>query len=263
MTYTSSNKTVLQIIVCVGLLIACILPSIVSAYEPFVDLPGFNYSGGNVAEVVNGVFLLLLAVGAVWGVVKIAIAGVKYTMTDVVPQKNSAKDDIKGVLLGLAILVIPYLILYTINPDLTNLNIFERVGGQGQYNISPTNTGSQGTTIQGTTSNGWPPLPEGYMRKNPCQLEDPVDPALNRTPEECAVVSGCEVSELVYSNNGNVVQCEVIPTEVKLWPIGIPVDDSNVDDARIICENLGGEFYDPDPVSGASRNVDCFIPNGG
>jgi hypothetical protein len=38
---------------------------------------------------------------------------------------ETAKSDIKGVLLGLAILLIPYLVLNTINPELTNLDVLK------------------------------------------------------------------------------------------------------------------------------------------
>ena len=49
----------------------------------------------------------------------------KYSLSDIVTDKASAKHDIQGVLLGLAILLIPFIVLNTINPNLTSLNILK------------------------------------------------------------------------------------------------------------------------------------------
>jgi hypothetical protein len=46
-------------------------------------------------------------------------------MGDVITDKESAKKDIYGALFGLAILLATYVVLNTINPQLTNLNILE------------------------------------------------------------------------------------------------------------------------------------------
>jgi hypothetical protein len=97
-------------------------------YTPMTNLPGLS-GAGNIPEFINRVYIMLIAVGATFGVLKIAFAGVKYTMSDVVTSKQSALADIKGVLLGLALLLIPALVLNTIYPQLTSLDILKGLNG--------------------------------------------------------------------------------------------------------------------------------------
>ncbi len=256
MTSLSHNKTIVCNVVFWGSVLLSMFPALALAYDPFVTLPGFNYSGGNVAEVVNGVFLLLLAIGAVWGVVKIALAGVKYTMSDVVTSKQQALSDIKGVLLGLAILVIPYLVLYTINPNLTNLNIFDAVGGQGDFYQPSTNAGPSGVQ-----SGGWPAVKEGYTRPGKvCGLTQ-TDESLDRTPEQCASTLGCEVGDLVYSNTKNVVACETIPSVFieKLNPL---YTEADLQSAVSSCAEKNGEITNLNNFNEGFQFIpQCEIPN--
>ncbi len=122
-------------------------------YTPLVNVPGLNTSGAtSLPDYINKIYILLISIGALFGVVKIAIAGVKYATTEVVTGKSSAKDDIKGVLMGLAILLLPYIVLYTINPELTKLNVLENAT-KVQLNQSSRGTGAGGIdTGEGRTS---------------------------------------------------------------------------------------------------------------
>ncbi len=72
--------------------------------------------------------MLTISIGAFIGVIKLSIAGVKYAMSDVVTDKSSAKKDIMGVFLGLAILLVPFIVLKQINPDLVNLELLKNAG---------------------------------------------------------------------------------------------------------------------------------------
>lgn len=97
-------------------------------FTPLVGLPGLENlpATGGIPQYINAVYILIIVVGALIGVAKLALAGVKYSMSDVVTTKEDAKEDIKGVLLGLAILLIPFIVLNTINPDLTRLDVLSR-----------------------------------------------------------------------------------------------------------------------------------------
>lgn len=104
-----------------------IIPSIVfgqETYNPFVTIPGFDYAKMSFSDLVNALYLLLIGVGATYGVLKIAFAGVRYAMSDVVTSKQDAMHDITGVFIGLAILLLPALVLGMVNKDLLNLDIF-------------------------------------------------------------------------------------------------------------------------------------------
>jgi hypothetical protein len=93
-------------------------------YVPLVGIPGLEHTANTgLPEFINRIYFLLIAVGCLIGVVKIAFAGVKWSLDDIVTHKSTALEEIKGVLLGLFLLVIPYVILDEINPNLTNLDV--------------------------------------------------------------------------------------------------------------------------------------------
>jgi len=97
-------------------------------YVPIVGIPGLtNQNTASLPEYINRIYFFTITIGAMYGVVKIAFAGVKYSMSDIITSKESAKEDIKGVLLGLAILLIPFIVLRTINPELTRLDVLSSV----------------------------------------------------------------------------------------------------------------------------------------
>lgn len=111
-----------------GLLFLCITSYALGAtpeFVPLTGLPGLRNLDKNtsIATYINAVYLTIIAIGALIGVVRLAMAGVKYSLDDIVTRKQDAKDDIKGVLLGLAILLIPFIVLNTIYPGLTNLDV--------------------------------------------------------------------------------------------------------------------------------------------
>jgi hypothetical protein len=71
---------------------------------------------------INAVYAMFISIAALIAVVKIIIAGVKYMFSDIVTQKSEAKNDIKGALLGLVLILSAVVILTVINPDLTNFD---------------------------------------------------------------------------------------------------------------------------------------------
>ena len=103
-------------------------------FVPLVGLPGItNIKTATLAEYVNAVYLVFIGLGALIAVVRISWIGVKYSMSDSVIHKIDAKKEILGALLGLAILLIPYIVLTAINPKLTSLEVLK---------LNPINTGS-------------------------------------------------------------------------------------------------------------------------
>jgi len=95
------------------------------SYVPLAGIPGVDSNNLTLVSYLNALYILSISIGALFGVIKLAYAGVKYAMSDIVTDKESAKKDIYGVLFGLAILLTTYVVLYTINPNLTNLNILQ------------------------------------------------------------------------------------------------------------------------------------------
>lgn len=127
-------------------------------YQTLVDT-GINPNDG-VAGYLNAIYLILISLAALFAVIKIILAGVKYMLSDVVTNKQSAKDDIKNALLGLIIIMATALILEIINPNLTRLDVFGTVQPISNPNISTTvqnntssNTAGPGANMRGTPNN--------------------------------------------------------------------------------------------------------------
>ena len=105
-----------------------ILPIVLLAAEtkpdfvPLVGIPGIDTNSLSTTEYINALYILAMSVAAFIAVVKLIIAGLKYIMSDVVTNKESAKKDIKNSILGLLIVFGAVLILETINPQLKRLD---------------------------------------------------------------------------------------------------------------------------------------------
>lgn len=97
-----------------------IIPTSVFAQQYLVNLPIGETDDFN--SYINAIYLMFVSIAALIAVVKIIIAGVKYMFTDIVTQKSEAKNDIKGALLGLLVVLGAVLILSIINPDLTTFD---------------------------------------------------------------------------------------------------------------------------------------------
>lgn len=93
-------------------------------YTPITGFPGLNGNNLTTEDYVKALYMLSITVAGTLAVVKIIFSGVKYMLSDVVTTKGDAVKDIRGALLGILIVMGAYLILYTINPNLTKLSIF-------------------------------------------------------------------------------------------------------------------------------------------
>lgn len=115
-------------------------------YVPLVGIPGIPNTGHVGLETyLNAFYILLIAIGALIAFIKISIAGVKYALSDIVTDKSSAKRDIYWSLIGLAILLIPAIVLKEINPNLLNLDVFGKASSVSAPAPIPASSG--GTTV--------------------------------------------------------------------------------------------------------------------
>lgn len=134
----------------VTLLYVCFAtPLFAEGYTPLVSIPGISGTP-SLPDYINKVYLLTIAVGVFIAILRIAYAGVKYSMSGVVTDKASAKNDIKGVLIGLAILLLPALVLNTINPDLLRLDFLDGLSKLDINSNSISNPGGASTNTAGT-----------------------------------------------------------------------------------------------------------------
>ena len=130
-------RTVKKIITLFWLALAAavlfLLPEIVLAqaepgFKLLVELPYLEDLKDGTPEIgsyVNALYLMAISIAAFLAVVKIIYSGVLYMLSDVITTKEEAKKGIWGALFGLLIVIGAVLILETINPQLTNLQVLD------------------------------------------------------------------------------------------------------------------------------------------
>ncbi|MEN9389941.1 MAG: hypothetical protein RLZZ283_41 [Candidatus Parcubacteria bacterium] len=109
--------------------IAMVFPLAAGAAEfvPIAPIPGLpTNTSAPLSEYVNIVFNLAITVGAVAAVMMIAYGGIEYMLSAALPQQKDGKTKIQNAFLGLALLLLVYLILFVINPDLVSLKALEQ-----------------------------------------------------------------------------------------------------------------------------------------
>lgn len=107
-------------------------------YTPLAPLPGTTSGDcvkdedGKISDCTTdiqtylpGVFKLAIGIAGVLAVLMIIIGGVQYITTDAIQGKSEGKERIQNALWGLVLVLVSWILLYTINPKLTvfNLNI--------------------------------------------------------------------------------------------------------------------------------------------
>jgi hypothetical protein len=176
-------------------------------YTPLAGLPQVQGQNQGLAAYFNRLYMVTIAVGAILAFLKISIAGVKYSLTGIVTDKEDAKKDIKGALFGLAILLIPFIVLNTIYPGLTNLNILNNA-----VRLTPT----PASQPQSTADSSWAETCDIAVRSqstgnpqfNPGQTQDQRD--CTRLIDWCRGAE-CRGDPILISS-GERVQCNYYVT---------------------------------------------------
>lgn len=92
-------------------------------------------------EYINLFYKTLLYVTIALAIIYIVIGGLKYMTSAAGSGKSEGKDTIVKAIQGLAIALLSYLILYTINPELVNWEItIPQLGGEPTNTSSPANS---------------------------------------------------------------------------------------------------------------------------
>jgi len=93
-------------------------PAITAAFNNQNGLPGY----------INSVFTIVLSIGAILAVLRIAYGGYLYMgSADMWGNIQQAKETIGDAIIGLLLLFAIYLILNQINPNLLNLNVLNDI----------------------------------------------------------------------------------------------------------------------------------------
>ena len=111
---------------------ADVLPDSEQGYAPLESIPGLTDKIStstpiNLAEFLNSGFSFLVGISVVIAVVMITIGGFQYLTSAASGSKEDAKSKIQNSVKGLLLILLTYIILYTINPDTVSLEFLTGV----------------------------------------------------------------------------------------------------------------------------------------
>lgn len=98
-------------------------------YVPLEPLPGQKtcppgqYCEADLPRFLGTAFKVIIVLGGLIAVATIVFAGISYMVSDVVDRKGWARRKVQSAVFALVLLLSSYLILNTINPDLTVINL--------------------------------------------------------------------------------------------------------------------------------------------
>ena len=104
-------------------------------YNLIQPLPGIQ-TVSSFPQYIESALPFILSLAAILAAVMIVVGGVEYAISLSEDGKKLAKSRINNAILGLLLALVSYLILYTINPDLTKLKL-------DIQNLPSTGTGTQ------------------------------------------------------------------------------------------------------------------------
>lgn len=90
---------------------------------PLQGLEGGDTTTTKPGPYIEGIFILIIAIAGGLAVIKIIFGGIKYMSTDAFSGKSEAKDTIQNALWGLLLAISAWLILNTINENLTKFKL--------------------------------------------------------------------------------------------------------------------------------------------
>lgn len=105
-----------------------------SGYFPLAPLPGTtkgdcsadnkdNKCVTDLNTYIPGIFNLAIGIAGVLAVLMIVIGGVEYMTTDAITGKSEGKERINNAFWGLLLVLVSYILLRTINPELTTFDL--------------------------------------------------------------------------------------------------------------------------------------------
>lgn len=120
-------------------------------FQPIVSVPlptgGAVDAQTTLTDYLNGIFVLTIAVATILGVVMITFDGVRYMTSDAIGTKKAAIEGLQGAAIGLILLLLAYVILNIINPQILNIqSLSDNIRGLGGSSSSVAPTGSTEAT---------------------------------------------------------------------------------------------------------------------
>ena len=94
------------------------------SYTPIEDVPGFEGQSQSFPQYIRNIYILAMWLAGISALVMITIGGFWYmTSAGNTSRMNTAKGIITDAIIGLVLMLTAWLILNTINPDLTRVNL--------------------------------------------------------------------------------------------------------------------------------------------
>ncbi|TAK58491.1 hypothetical protein EPO14_04070 [Patescibacteria group bacterium] len=125
-------------------------------FQPIVSVPlptgGAVGAETSLTDYLNGIFVLTIAVATILGVVMITFDGIRYMTSDAIGTKKAAIEGLQGAAIGLVLLLLSYILLNVINPQILNIkSLNDNIRGLGGSSSSratppPGSTGATGAT---------------------------------------------------------------------------------------------------------------------
>jgi|GEM_PF-5723965 len=122
-------------------------------FVPLTDIPAFsnfNPSSG-LPVALNSLYYICIGIAVVIAVLQLARAGITYMLADSITSKEEARHLIGASILGLVLVLSPYLVFHLINPSILSLNI--NVSNLA-VNVSGSNGGYLSANETGTNNDG-------------------------------------------------------------------------------------------------------------
>ena len=233
----STTKKILPVILAfiVSLLVLLPLVSFANSVNSDLTYSPLVQSGlgddGDFDTFINNMYYAAIGIAALLAVIKIIVAGIKYMISDISPEKSNAKKDIYGSIIGLVVILAAVLVLNIINPALTTVAFNPPVADTGRINFND-------SFIADCTDN-----PDDYsplLLAKECQ----------RVVKKCKDSGSMAVGEI--NEGGETVTCmrpsqfERIPCE--LWPpsINTRIDQSIRNQLSPLLEAIYGGVTGPE-----------------
>jgi hypothetical protein len=124
-------------------------------YVPLTPLPTSFFPKYDLISYLRGLYRFSIAAAGVVAVVRIVYGGFLYVLSDSMGTKSEGKEVIQSALIGLILVLLSWLLLFTINPALVTfkLLILPENGLNVQTPAAPANQGILGSPNSGSPTN--------------------------------------------------------------------------------------------------------------
>lgn len=135
---------------------ALVLPLLVfaaseSTFVPLAPIPNLKGTYEDISQYLDEVFTLTISVAAILAVIMIIYHGIQYMLKEAITEKKGALDGVRGAVFGLILLLMSWLILFVINPQILDLHALKSSLG-GTSSNTETSSNASPTPVPPTSS---------------------------------------------------------------------------------------------------------------